>query len=180
MLKHKLILAICLLLSACGKDQSTSFVFTSEAPPQAPYIKFPSTEPSLTVHTSNVRIEGCFNSTCTVVPRMTFQTSNEGRLSQGNGTFTFEAFLSAGETRQFSFSVANARGDVSPETSITLAYEPSVELIPHGILLTGGASGSGLIQGGWKLNFLTSLSSLLETGVQDNGLVLTAGGLNPQ
>lgn len=170
------LLAIC---GACGKQSGSSFIFSNEVAPQAPVIMSPSSSPTFTTYTSTIRIEGCFNPKCTAVSRMTVQATGAGQLSSTETGFRFDADLNNGETRTFSFTVTNGRGDVSPAASITITYQALVEIVPQATLFHGGASGSVKTSGGYVLNFMTTLPSLPQP-ITAGGLVLTAGGLNLQ
>ena len=170
------LIAIC---GACGKQSGSSFIFSNEVPPQAPVITAPSSAPSFTTYTSTVRIEGCFNPKCTPVSRMTVQATGTGQLSMTDSGFKFDADLVNGETRTFSFTATNGRGDVSPSASITITYQALVEIVPQATLYHGGASGSVKTNGGFVLNYLTTMPSL-PAPITAGGFVLTAGGLSLQ
>lgn len=170
-----------LLLTACGKEQGTSFVFSGETPPEVPVITSPTPAgTSRTLSNPVVKIIGCFNPRCTPAPKMRINAIGEGTLNPTETGFTFDAILNSGEMRTFSFTTSNAKGETSAPASVSLSYQSSLELLPTATLFMGGAAASSRTMGHHSLNFLTSLPSLVESPITANGLVLTSGALNPQ
>ncbi len=169
----------CFAVACSEKSKSSGFVFEGEALPTTPVITTPATDP-YTSFSPNVTIEGCYNINCNPAPKFTIQASGTGSLRTSETGFTFDASMTVGETRVFSFVTVNTKGDVSAAATVTVTYDATVELLPTATLFNGGASGSNRASNGYVLNFFTSLPSLTENEISAGGFVLTSGALNPQ
>ncbi len=182
----KLLIVSTVALSGCNKKlDNRAFVYTTEVPPSSPVIISPTANASYTTYSSNVRIVGCFKASCNPnTASWTVQASGAGTLSNTSSHFTFDATMLVGETRVFSFTFTNSKGQISTPTTLTILFDSSFQLTPMATLYNGGSSVATPVtstNAAYKLSVLTTLPSLVNSQiVSSNGYVLTSGALNPQ
>jgi hypothetical protein len=176
-------LFISLSLVGCSKKvDGESFVYTAEVTPSAPVLITPTSLPTYTTYSSNVKIVGCFIASCkSNSAGWTVSASGDGTLTFIDTHFTFETTMTIGETRVFSFNLTNSKGVVSPTTTLTVDYDAAFQLSPTGKLSEGGAGFSSPRTSNntnYRLNHVSSGGGVTESQISSGGYVLTTGVLN--